>query len=44
MTLSQSEMTALAILRGGGSFSEAVEISQVPIDRIMKIWNNLKQR
>jgi len=44
MTLSQSEMTALAILRGGRSFNEAVEITQVSLNRIMKIWNNLKQK
>jgi hypothetical protein len=37
-------MTALAILRGGGSFSEAVEISQVALNRIVKLWNNLKQK
>jgi len=44
MTLSQSEMTALAILRGGRSFNEAVEITQVALDRIVQLWNNLKQR
>jgi len=44
MTLSQSEMTALAILRCGRSFKEASDVTQIPINFLMSLWNNFKQK
>jgi len=37
--LIESERTAMAILRSGRSFAEAAESTNVPVERVMALWN-----
>jgi hypothetical protein len=43
-SLTPSELTALAILKTGGSFLEAADVSGLTLKQVRKLWDENNQR